>query len=446
MDPDLLRPRYDDYCEAREGSRFRAHAGLAHEPLHQLADRFDDLTSGEPLEALRAAAAEESFASKREGFTRLAHCLEGAVLEARRFALAHGWARTRGGEREERVAEACAELAELRAKLGYQNARARFRALFPALDPDRFEGVADRLLDATEARHRDLLEPALERAGTPLAGAAAADVAALLARSACDEFFPAGQRVDYLAFTLQGMEIRDLAGVEVDDEAREGRTSDARSFALRVPGSVLLSLGPAGGVAACRDAFVASGRALGPAFSSAELPVERRREGDPALGLGFGLLLGDLVSDPTWLAASPASQRDEQIAREGELQRLVMLRRTAGQLRYELLLSELPPGEDPARLTERGAEELGRALGVAVSGEGLLEGSDPELTALHELRALCFAAQLREFLRQEFGRAFWKERRCGELLKELWNTGTSYDADSLAAELGFGPLDVEHLL
>ena len=446
MDPDLLRPRYDDYCEVRERSRFRAHAGLAHEPLHELADRFDDLTSGEPLESLRAAAADESLASRRESLTRLAHGVEGAVLEARRFALAHGWSRTRAAEREERVAEGCAELAELRAKLGYENARARFRALFPALDPDRFESVADWLLDATEARHRDLLEPALERAGTPLAEAAPGDLAALLARSACDGLFPAERRVDCLAFTLEGMGIRDLAGVEVDDELREGRASDARSFALRVPGSVCLSLGPSAGVAGCRGAFVALGRALGPAFSSSELPVERRRDGDPALGLGFGLLLGDCVSDPTWLAASPASQRAEQVAQEGELRRLVMMRRSAGQLRYELWLAALPPGEDPARLTERGAEELSRALGVAVSGEGLLEQSDPEITALHELRALCFATQLCEFLRQEFGRAFWKQRRCGELLKELWNTGTSYDADGLAAELGFAPLDVEHLV
>ena len=189
--------------------------------------------------------------------------------------------------------------------------------------------------------------------------------------------------------------------------------------------------GASGGVAGCRGAFVAAGRALGPAFSSSELPVERRRDGDPALGLGFGLLFGDLLSDPGWLATSPASQRVEEIVQEAALRRLLLLRRCAGQLRYELSLSTLPPGEDPVAPDGCGCRRTvagTRRHHARVGGEGLLEHSDPELTALHELRAQCFAAQLAEFLRHEFGRAFWKERRCGELLEgTLAHRQLSYD-------------------
>ena len=62
------------------------------------------------------------------------------------------------------------------------------------------------------------------------------------------------------------------------------------------------------------------------------------------------------------------------------------------------------------------------------------------MPSLHWLRGRAFASQLRDFLRHEFGRSFWRERRCGDLLKELWQTGTTYSAEQLTDELGFGPL------
>ena len=37
-------------------------------------------------------------------------------------------------------------------------------------------------------------------------------------------------------------------------------------------------------------------------------------------------------------------------------------------------------------------------------------------------------------------------KAAGELLKELWNTGSTYSADELASELDFAPLDVTALL
>jgi hypothetical protein len=85
------------------------------------------------------------------------------------------------------------------------------------------------------------------------------------------------------------------------------------------------------------------------------------------------------------------------------------------------------------------------ALGCEWSGHALLRDCRAEPAAVDELRAACFAAQLAEHLCERYGRAFWRARACGELLKELWHTGTTYTPEELAAQLGMGPLSIELL-
>ena len=62
------------------------------------------------------------------------------------------------------------------------------------------------------------------------------------------------------------------------------------------------------------------------------------------------------------------------------------------------------------------------------------------------LRGWCLEAQLSELLRERFGRRFWRERAAGELLKELWNTGATYSAEEIAAQLGLGALEIDRLI
>ena len=65
---------------------------------------------------------------------------------------------------------------------------------------------------------------------------------------------------------------------------------------------------------------------------------------------------------------------------------------------------------------------------------------------MHELRGRCLAVQLAERLRARFGTRFWHERGASGLLKELWNTGGTYRAESLAADVELGPLDIAPLI
>jgi hypothetical protein len=70
---------------------------------------------------------------------------------------------------------------------------------------------------------------------------------------------------------------------------------------VEVPGKIVLRLALAPGLTAWRSALHAIGRAQALAGAGEELPPERRRLGDPATGLGFGLLFENVLHDEAWL-------------------------------------------------------------------------------------------------------------------------------------------------
>ncbi len=445
-----IRERHEAWREERERELYRVHSGRKREAaLDEIDDRFADLTSGDLLGPLRAELEAQNTEAARDPRRRLIRLVESARLDAQ------GWRRGRelhGATRADALGELLAELfvrsSEARQKLGYASGLERFAALYERVDLDAWARGADRLLEATESVYLDRLAPALERAGVARDAATPLTLAALTERSACDSLFAGEQLLDCLEFTTAGMgvELGLVRGVALDHEPRPGRAPEARTFVLRVPGEIVVSGGERDGVRAHRDWFRAAGLAFASAYVSPELPVERRRGLDPALALGWGWLLADLLADSRWIREGPAQQRASAFAEEAALWRLLELRRAAGQLRFELELARVPAGRDPHGLAERYADELGAATGVPHTPAGYLADSDPELASLHRLRARSFALQLAEWLRERHGRAFWKERRAGELLKELWNTGSTYCAEEIAAEIGFAPLEVEPLI
>ena len=123
------------------------------------------------------------------------------------------------------------------------------------------------------------------------------------------------------------------------------------------------------------------------------------------------------------------------------LRKLALLRRYTAKIRYELELNALRADEPCRALSELYASELSQATGFRYRSEPYLEDTDPGFYSVDYFRAWCLEVQIAEVLRERFGRRFWKEKRAGDLLKELWNTGGSYTASQLAEELGVGEID-----
>ena len=59
------------------------------------------------------------------------------------------------------------------------------------------------------------------------------------------------------------------------------------------------------------------------------------------------------------------------------------------------------------------------------------------------LRSWALEAQLRTFLREEFGTDWFTQRAAGSLLRELWSEGQRMNADELLREVTGGKLELE---
>jgi hypothetical protein len=486
--PDV-RDRYDAYREAASREVYRFRSGLKPTlELDEVDDRFGDVTSGDLLEEVESRAETGFMEEAREDARRLALGVRRAMVDrsvrplsrevdereaAQRMRIdgkersLFEWQAHLGSEKEverrRRIQESLESVwdelnpqrqdlwmrrAELLARQGFETPRAWANALHPDIDYGVWREHADSLLERTEAPYRDGMSKGLASLGVDAGSAHPGDAARLFRMEAFDAVFPAARIYESLQFTLEGMSIRieGLPGVTFDREARPGKHPRASCVAPRIPGEVYVLAYPRGGVPDYESLFHEAGHALHFAFTSPALPVERRRIFDPALSETWAFLLNYRLTDPDWLAQSPAAERAAMLLPSLRLHKLFLLRRYAAKLRFELELVSLPSGESTAPLAELYAEELSRATGLRYRPVSYLVDTDADLYCADYLRAWCLEARLSEWLRERFDRRFWRERRAGELLKELWNTGGTYTADGLAEQLGIGPIGPEALI
>jgi len=449
-----LRDRLDSYLQeaARVALRERTDAMEPSERAAaraELDDRFGDLTSGDLLDGLRSDRESATLDSTRENLARLIFALESAVLVASTRGLdAEIFEREFRGadppELRELREERFARRGSARAELGHSTARARFGSRHPSVDLEAWRRAAELFLESTEAVYRDALDLALPEAGADPAIARREDLLRVARRANFDRYFPASRWQDCLDFTTQGMGIRvgETPGVGVYAELGAG----ALCGALEVPGDIRLVVGTRAGADNYEAIFDAFGRALPRAYTSSSLPLECRQIGDPALDVAWGAWLSDRLHDADWIERGPAAPRALPFSNAANLLWLSRRRRASALLPVEIDLAALGPEGDPRATSEFYADSLSHSLGYPHASGAALVDASPELLALHELRGACLVAQLDDHLRREFGARFWENRRAGDLLKELWNTGTTYDAEGIADQLGLGALSIDFLI
>jgi hypothetical protein len=79
------------------------------------------------------------------------------------------------------------------------------------------------------------------------------------------------------------------------------------------------------------------------------------------------------------------------------------------------------------------------------SGEFLFDLDDSFYSANY-VRAWAFEVLLRDHLMTRFGSYWWRSRRAGRFMKELWELGDRYTADEIAVLIGIGPISFGPLI
>jgi hypothetical protein len=115
------------------------------------------------------------------------------------------------------------------------------------------------------------------------------------------------------------------------------------------------------------------------------------------------------------------------------------VRRYSAKLLYEI---EFFQAGEPTTMRSRYGEILSDALKLPVHDESYLDDIDGSFYVIGYLRSWAFEAQLREFLRSEFGNEWFARREAGDLLRELWSLGQEPTADELLKDVTGATLEM----
>jgi len=249
-----------------------------------------------------------------------------------------------------------------------------------------------------------------------------------------DAAFPAEAMVPALEITLAelGIDLYGQKNIELDLEERPNKDPRAFCAPIEVPGRVVLVMKPQGGPDDWRTLFHEAGHTEHFAHTSASLSPEERRLGDNAVTEGWAMLLEHLTIDPVWLERRLDFPRPHEFSAEGATELLWLVRRYCAKLLYEL---EFHTAEDLTELRPRYVELLMGATKVEPATVDYLGDIDDGFYASQYLRAWAFEAQLRAYLRERFGNAWFSKREAGSLLRELWAEGQKPTADELLREV-----------
>jgi hypothetical protein len=268
------------------------------------------------------------------------------------------------------------------------------------------------------------------------------DVARVWRGVTWDAAFPKDRMVPALDASLadMGVDLRSQKNVQLDLEDRPNKSPRAFCCPIEIPDRVILVIKPQGGPDDWRALFHEAGHTEHFAHTSASLTVEEKRLGDNAVTEGWAMLLEHLTIDPVWLERRLDFPRPHEFAAEGAVQLLWLVRRYCAKLLYEIEYHAAP---DKTVMRPRYVELLSDALKVSPSDTDYLADIDDGFYASQYLRAWAFEAQLRAYLREKFGNAWFTRRDAGSLIRELWSEGQKPTADEILQDVTGARIEME---
>jgi hypothetical protein len=320
---------------------------------------------------------------------------------------------------------------ELARDLGWGSYRSACEEL-SGIDLGAVARQAREFVAATDDAYAALVDPALERAGVPALGELRrSDLPRFFRAPGLDDDFGRDDLVPAFERTLSGLGI-DLAeqdNVHLDTESRPTKSSRAFCAPARIPEEVYLVISPVGGRDDYEAMFHEGGHVEHFAHVDPKLPIEYRRLGDNSVTESFAFLLEHLTEDPEWLTARLGVSDPAPVTSHARAVKLVMLRRYAAKIAYELELHDETPPLDA--MPERYVELLAASTRVEWPWESWLADVDPGFYVACYLRAWALENSWRRALRDRFGARWFESPAAGEWLRELWRQGQRLDGATL---------------
>lgn len=261
-----------------------------------------------------------------------------------------------------------------------------------------------------------------------------------------DKYFPKSQMMDKMSsfVSKMGIDITANNKINFDIESRENKSPRAFCSPVRIPHEVYLVLSPRGG----KDDYTTFLHELGHALHFANIDTNMGFEykwfGDSSVTEGYAMNLDHLTLNPLWmkkvLDVDFAKNKDYFIQRNFD--ELMMLRRYAGKIDYEIKLAE---SETLDGIDEVYAETLTKANKIPYNKETYLQDVDGYFYTSRYIRAWMFQENLSEILRNKFNEDWFSNPAAGKFLLDIYSYGQKYNADELLKMFGDSDLSVEPL-
>jgi hypothetical protein len=336
-------------------------------------------------------------------------------------------------------------LHDLSGMQGFKNYRELCSNL-KGVDYKALEEQMEELLRRTEKLYVESMDELLmKRTGLPLTEAWTYDIPFAFKGEEFDRYFEKGELVGSLSSTLRniGLEPDKYDNIHIDMEERPKKAPRAFCSPVKVPDDIRLVIMPVGGWKDFETFFHEGGHAWHFGNTDRRLPAEYRYLGDNSVTESFAFLFAYLTSNKLWLQEALGMKQADEYIRFVLINKLMFLRRYAAKLIYELKMHSSrinPEFGDVYRVC------LQRALKFRHTGKHYLEDVDDGFYCAEYLRAWILEGQLREAVTEEFGEDWFRNKKAGARLKELWSYGQKFKADELVKTVGFVDLDPEPLV
>jgi len=326
-----------------------------------------------------------------------------------------------------------------------------YNELFSYLKEEDFfslQAGMEKLLKETQELYEKHFDNLIRKElNVPLSGTRRSDFAFIKRAKKYDRFFKKENLIPIFKNTLleMGIDIERYKNIYLDVEERENKSPRAFCCIPSVPSEIYLVVMPSGGQDDYETLLHEGGHSLHFGSTSSKLDFEYRCLGDSAVTEGYAFCMEQLMQNKQWL--SDFLKMDKDQAREftyfSSLIKLWFCRRYAGKLKYELILHNGSPINGKESIYK---EILSNVNLMEYPEESYLRDVDEGFYCTDYIRAWIFQSQLREYIHQKFDYSWYKKKKAGFFLKELWSYGQKYSVDEILSQLGFSKLDINFLI
>lgn len=314
--------------------------------------------------------------------------------------------------------------------------------------PQQLYATAGKILETTDSLYQAILSSLLKRHfNIPVEQAHLAYLYAIRRQSQLDSLFTPGRLIPSVDLFLDGLGIRlsRQSFLTIDSAARPEKAQAVFCAVVDVPEDIRLSFKPTAGFSYYAQLFHQMGYAQFALFNNSKSPVFQRLYESPVREV-FSLLFEKIWEDSSWTNRFmyPDTTVETRFYKYLAFEQLLKLRMAAATIRFEIDRKNFV--DDAGGHFQ---EAISRAILIPLSQDEVLWLRSQQNgffgTAVY-LQGSILEAHLRDYLKREFERRWYKNTNCGKYLKSMWSRGNDWSIPEFMKKNEIRKLDTRPLI